>query len=186
MPCHIPPDLLILGLLALHKCYHSSNFTFLQVMISLCFGLFSSVQFSCSVVSHSLQPNEPQHTRPPCLSPTPGVYPNPCPLSRWCHPTISSSVIPFSSCPQSFPTSGSFQMSHLFALGGQNIGASASTWVLPVNTQAWFFRLDWLVPVNYLVPPYISSFHHSVHNQTPGFHSHLSSACSPPCNQSHL
>ena len=73
-----------------------------------------SVQFSQSVVSHSLWPHEPQHTRPPCPSPTPGVYPNSCPLYRWCHPAISSSVIPFSSCPQSFPASGSFQMSHVF------------------------------------------------------------------------
>ena len=98
----------------------------------------SSVQFSCSVVSNSLRPHEPQHTRPPCLSPTLGVHPNPCPLSWWCHPTISSSVIPFSSCPQSFPASGSFQMSQLFASGGQNIGVSASTSVLPMNTKDWF------------------------------------------------
>ena len=98
--------------------------------------LFSSVQFSFSIVSNSLQPHEPQHTRPPCPSPTPGVYPNPCPLSRWCHPTISASVIPFS-CPQSFPASGSFLMSQLFASGGQSIGVSASTSVLPKNTQGW-------------------------------------------------
>ena len=85
-------------------------------------GLFPvSVQFSRSVVSDSLQPHELQQARPPCSSPTPGVYPNPCPLSQWCHPTISSSVIPFSSCPQSFPASGSFQMSQLFMSGGQNI-----------------------------------------------------------------
>ena len=95
------------------------------------------VQLSRSVVSDSLQPHEPQHARPPCPSPTPGVYPNSCPLSRWCHPTISSSVVPFSSCPQSLPTSGSFQMSQLFASGGQNIGVSASTSVLPMNTQNW-------------------------------------------------
>ena len=86
--------------------------------------IFSSVQFSCSVVSDSLWPHESQHTRPPCPSPTPGVHPNPCPLSRWCHPTISSSVVPFSSCPQSFPASGSFQMSQLFASGGQSIGVT--------------------------------------------------------------
>ena len=97
-----------------------------------------SVQFSCSVVSDSLQPHELQHARPPCPSPTPGVYPNPCPLSQWCHPTISSSVVPFSSCPQSFPASGSFQMSQLFASGGQSIGVSTSTSVLPMNTQDWF------------------------------------------------
>ena len=99
--------------------------------------VFSSVQFSPSVVSDSLRPHEPQHTRPPCPSPTPGVHPNPCPSSWWCHPTISSSVIPFSSCPQSFPASGSFPMSQLFASGGQSIGVSASTAVQPVNTQDW-------------------------------------------------
>ena len=81
-------------------------------------------------MSSSLWPCEPQHARPPCPSPTPRVHPNPCPLSRWCHPTISSSVVPFSSCPQSFPASGSFPMSQLFASGGQNIGVSASTSVL--------------------------------------------------------
>ena len=103
----------------------------------------SSVQlFSRSVVSNSLRPHEPQHARPPCPSPTPRVHPNPCPLSRWCHPTISSSVIPFSSCPQSFPASGSFQMSHLFTSGGQSIGVSASTSVLPMNIQDWF-PLGW-------------------------------------------
>ena len=88
-------------------------------------GKFSSVQFSHSVMSNSLQPHEPQHTRPPCPSPTPGVHPNPCPLSRWCHPTISSSVVHFSYCPESFPASGSFQMSQIFASGGQSIGVSA-------------------------------------------------------------
>ena len=98
---------------------------------------FISVQFSHSVVSNSLQPHELQHARPPCPSPTPRVHPNPCPLSQWCHLTISSSVIPFSSCLQSFPTSGSFQMSQLFASAGQNIGVSASTSVLPMNTQDW-------------------------------------------------
>ena len=98
---------------------------------------YSSVQFSRSVVPDSLWPHELQHTRPPCPSPTPGVYPNPCPSSRWCHPTISSCVIPFSSCPQSFPASGSFQMSQLFASGGPSIGVSASTSVLPMNTQDW-------------------------------------------------
>ena len=86
-------------------------------------------------MSDSLWPHELQQARPPCPSPTPGVYPNLCPLSRWCHPTISSSVIPFSSCPQSFPASGSFQMSQLFAWGGQSIGVSASTSVLPMDTQ---------------------------------------------------
>ena len=103
---------------------------------------FSSVQFSCSVMSDSLQPHGLQHARPPCPSPTPWVYPNSCPLSRWCHPTTSSSVAPFSSCPQSFPASGSFQMSQLFAWGGQTIGVSASVSVLPKNIQDWF-PLGW-------------------------------------------
>ena len=97
----------------------------------------SSVQLSPSVVSDYLWPREPQHAKPPCPSPTPGVYPNRCPLSWWCHPTISSSVIPFSSCPQPFPASGSFQMSQLFASGGQSFGVSVSTSVLPMNTQDW-------------------------------------------------
>ena len=99
---------------------------------------FSSVQFSRSVVSDSLQPHGLQHTRLPCSSPTPGVYSNSCPLSQWCHPTISSSVVPFSSCPQSFPVSESFQMSQLFGWGGQSIGVSASASVLPMNIQDWF------------------------------------------------
>jgi len=92
-----------------------------------------SVQFSCSVVSDSLRPHGLQHARPPCPSPTPRVYSNSCPLSRWCHPTISSSVIPLSSRLQSFPTLGSFQMSQFFTSGGQSIGASASASVLPVS-----------------------------------------------------
>ena len=94
-------------------------------------------QFSCSVMSDSLRPHEPQHARPPCPSPTPRVHPNPGPSSRWCHPTITSSVVPFASCPQSFPASGSFPMSQLFASGGQSIGVSASTSDLPMNTQDW-------------------------------------------------
>ena len=97
-------------------------------------------QFS-SVVSDSMQLYESQHTRPPCPSPTLGVYPNSCPLSQWCHPTISSSVIPFS-CPQSFPESGSFQMSQFFASDGQSIGVSASASVLPMNVYDWF-PLEW-------------------------------------------
>ena len=99
------------------------------------------IQFS-SVVSDSLQPHESQHSRPPCPSPTPGVYPNPCPSSQWCHPAISSSVIPSSSCPQSLPASGSFPISQLFAWGGQSIGVSASTSVLLMNTQDWS-PLEW-------------------------------------------
>ena len=104
--------------------------------------MFSSVQFSHSVMSDSLQSHEPQHARPPCPSTTPRVHSNPCPLSRWCHPTISSSVVPFSSCPQSLPASGSFQMSQFSASGGQSIGVSASTSVLPMNTQDWS-PLEW-------------------------------------------
>ena len=99
--------------------------------------VFSSVHFSHSVVSDSLWPHESQHASPPCPSPIPGVYPKPCPSSRWCHPAISSSVIPFSSCPQSFPESGSFPMSQLSASGGQSIGVSATASVLPMNTQDW-------------------------------------------------
>ena len=95
------------------------------------------VQFSSSVVSDSLRPHGLQYTRPPCPSPTPRVYSNSCPLSWWCHPTISSSVICFSSCPQSFPSSGSFQMSQFFTSSGQSIGVSALASVLPKNTQDW-------------------------------------------------
>ena len=98
---------------------------------------FSSVQFSHSIMSDSLRPHELQHTRPSCSSPTPRVYSNSRALSRWCHPTISSSVVPFSSCLQSFPTSGSFQMSQLFTSRGQSFGVSALTSVLPMNTQDW-------------------------------------------------
>ena len=96
-----------------------------------------SVQFSHSVMSDSLWPHEPQHARPPCPSLTPGVHPNSCPSRRWCHPAISSSVVPFPSCPQSLPASGSFPMSQLFAWGGQNIVVSASASVRPMNTQDW-------------------------------------------------
>ena len=106
-------------------------------------GLFPEwVQFSCSVVSDSLRPYGLQHARLPCPSPTPRIYSNSCPLSRWCHPIISSSVVRFSSCPQFFPASGSFQMNQLFASGGQNDGASASASLLPMNIQDWF-RLGW-------------------------------------------
>ena len=105
-------------------------------------GVFSLVQFSHSVMSDSLWPRGLQHARLPCPSPTPRVHPNPCPLCQWCHPTISSSVIPFCSSPQSFPASGSFQMSQLSASGGQSIGVSASTLVLPMNIQDWF-PLGW-------------------------------------------
>ena len=97
---------------------------------------FSSVHFSHSLMSDSLRPHEPQH------APTSGIYPNPCPLSPWCHPTTLSFTVPFSSCPQSFPASGSFQRSQLFASGDQSIGVSASASVLPVNTQDWS-PLEW-------------------------------------------
>ena len=109
-------------------------------------ALFYSVQFSCSVVSDSLRLHERQHARPPCPSPTPGVQPNPCPLSQWCHPTTSSSVVHFSSCPPSFPASGYFPMSQLFAWGGQSIGVSASASVFPMNIQDWspLGRTDWI------------------------------------------
>ena len=103
---------------------------------------FSSVQFSCSVASDSLWPHGLQHARLPCPSPTPRVCSNSCPLSQWCHPTISPSVVPFSSCLQSFLASGSFQMSQFFTSGGQSIGVSASVSVLPMNIQDWF-PLGW-------------------------------------------
>ena len=97
-----------------------------------------SVQFSRSVMSNSLWPHGLQHARLPCPSPTPRVYSNSCPSSQWCHPTISTSVVPFSSCLQSFPASGSFPISQFFTLGGQNIRTSASPSVLPMNSQDWF------------------------------------------------
>ena len=105
-------------------------------------NIIYSVQFSCSVVSNSLQPHKSQHTRPPCPSQTPGVYSNSCLSSWWCHPAISSTVFSFSSCPQSLPASGSFLMSQFFTRGGQSIGVSASASVLPMNTQDWS-PLDW-------------------------------------------
>ena len=100
-------------------------------------GCFSSVQFSHSVVSDSLWPREWQHARPSCPSPTAGVHSNSCPSSQWCHPAISSSVVPFSSCPQSLPASECFPISQLFTSGGQSIGVSALASVLPINTQDW-------------------------------------------------
>ena len=107
----------------------------------------SLVQFSRSVMSDSLWPHESQHARPPCPSPTPGVYSNSCPLSRWCHPAISSSVVPFSSCPQSLPASGSFPMSQHLLWGGQSSGVSATASVLPMNTQNWS-PLGWTKNIN--------------------------------------
>ena len=103
---------------------------------------FASVKFSLSVMSNSLRLQESQHARPPCLSPTPGVHSKSCPSSWWCHPAISSSVVPFSSCPQSLPASESIPMSQLFAWGGQSTGVSALASVLPKNTQDWS-PLEW-------------------------------------------
>ena len=108
---------------------------FFQLLYSHYFLNCNSVQFSLSVVSDSLRPHESQHARPPCPSPTPEVHSDSCPLSRWCHPAISSSVVPFSSCPQSLPASGSFPMSQLFTWGGRSTGVSALASFLPMNTQ---------------------------------------------------
>ena len=125
-----------LTLRTLH-CISLSPFWDCKEQISLGHVQGGSVQFILSVEFDSLRSHESQHARPPCPLLTPGVYSNPCPLSRWCHPTISPSVAPFSSCPQSFPTSGSFLMSQLYASGGQSIGVSASTSVFAMNTQDW-------------------------------------------------
>ena len=122
------------------KCFHPRTFS-LYVSWDLTW-VSSSVQCSHSVMSNSLWPHELQHTRPPCPSPTLRVYPNPCPLSQGCHPTISSSVIPFPSCLQSFPASGSFQMSQLFTSGGQSTGVSALASFLPKKSQDWS-TLEW-------------------------------------------
>ena len=132
----ILPILVFLSLSHLYPMLQSlrlSDFLILKPFHST----FSSVQFSCSVVSDSLRPHESQHARPSCPSPTPGVHSDSCPSSQWCHPAISSSVIPFSSCPQSLPALESFPTSQLFAWGGQSTGVSASASVLPMNTQDW-------------------------------------------------
>ena len=121
---------------------HLNHIAVNQKLTQHCKSTISSVQFSCLVVSNSLRPHGLQHARPPCPSPAPRVYPNSRPSSRWCYPTTSSSVVPFSSHLQSFPASRSFQMSQLFASGGQSIGVSASTSVLPMNTQDWY-PLGW-------------------------------------------
>ena len=120
----------------------TSSYIYVSVCIDVYFlylyiNCLSSVQFSHSIISNSLRPHELQHPRPSYPSPTPGVYSNSCPSSWWCQPAISSSVIPFSSCPQSLPASGSFPMSQLFAWGGQSTGISVSASVLPMNTQDW-------------------------------------------------
>ena len=122
--------------------FHEVNLAFLSLPMPFESNSIISVQFSHSVMSDSLRPHGLQHTRPPCPSPTPGVHPNSCPWSWWCHPTISSSAVPLSSHLQSFPASGSFPMSQLFTSGGQRIAVSASTSVLPMNTQDWF-PLEW-------------------------------------------
>ena len=124
------------------------------LMNSFCWSsvYITSVQFSCLVMSDSLRPHELQHTRPPCPSPTPGVYSNLCPLNWWYYPTILSSVIPFFSCLQSFPESGSFQLSQLFTPDGQSVGISASASVLPMNIQDWF-PLGWTGWISWLREP---------------------------------
>ena len=129
---------------------------------STLFFSFSSVQFSCSVVSCSLRPHGLQHARPPCPSPTPGACSNSCPLSRWCHPTISSSVVPFSSCLQSFPASGFFPMGQFFTSGGQSIGISASASVLPMNIQDWFLLgwTGWILANSFSLLLLLSRFSH--------------------------
>ena len=121
----------------LYTLYFNVKLLLKYIMCACKLSRFSSVQFSRSVVSDSLRPHESQHTRPPCSSPTPGVYSNSCPSSQSCHPAISSSVVPFSSCPKSLPASGSFPMSQLFTWGGQSTGVSASSSVLPMNTRDW-------------------------------------------------
>ena len=119
-----------------------AGFQAFRTILGLQIPSISSVQSSCSIVSNSLPPHEPQHARPPCPSPTPRVHSNSRPSSRWCHPAISSSVVPFSSCPQSLPASGSFPISQLFTWGGQSTGVSASASFLPKNTQDWS-PLEW-------------------------------------------
>ena len=125
------------------KLFKLHNNPLREVYFPTSWSVLSDLQFSCSFVSDSLRPHGLQHARPPYPSPTSGVYSNSSPLSWWCHPTISSSVVPFSSYPQSFPASGSFQVNQLFTSGGQNIGVSASTSVLPMNTQDWS-PLGWI------------------------------------------
>ena len=139
-PCCIPEAYIIIKYTSIKK----KNFKKIQLLFTIknIFNDFSSVQFSCSVVSDSLRPHESHHARPPCPSPTLWVDSNPCPSSQWCHPTNSSSVIPFSSCFQSFPASGSFPVSQFFASGGQSIGVSALASVIPKNIQDWF-PLGW-------------------------------------------
>jgi len=124
----------------IHNNTHIHNYNIYALILLfecvLIFGWYLVLQFS-SVAPDSLWPHESQHPRPPCPSPTPGVHSNPCPSSQWCHPAISSSIVPFSSCPQSLPASASFPISQLFAWGGQRTGVSALASFLPMNTQDW-------------------------------------------------
>ena len=155
---HLFKSLLVIYIYFREICLHESLnciicFSIVDLQVFYIYTCIqNSVQFSSvtQAVSDSLQPHEMQHSRPPCPSSTAGVYPNPCPLSQWCHPTISFSVIPFSFCPQSFPASGSFQMSQLFTLDGQSFGVLASTSVLPMNTQD-LSPLGWTQDLYYLV-----------------------------------
>ena len=118
-----------------------------QYLITL--AIKNRVQFSCSVVFDSLRPHESQHARPPCLSPTPRVHSNSRPSGQWCHPAISSSVVPFSSCPQTFPASESFPMSQLMTWGGQSTGASALASLLPKKSQGWS-PSEWITTTNFI------------------------------------
>ena len=138
MFCKLKGDSLWDQLWILKGCHSNST----KIILLNLYLIYQFSQFSHSVVSDSLRPHESQHARPPCPSPTLRVYSNSCALSRWCYPAFSSSVIPFSSCPQSVPASGYFPMSHLFTWGGQSIVVSASAAVLPMNTQD--FRMNWL------------------------------------------
>ena len=131
-PPNLGVEMLRAEILALFSVLEGKHFFFKPLNVNR-----FSVQFSHSVMSDSLRPHGLQHARPPCPSPTPGAYSDSCPLSRWCHPTISSFVIRFSSCVQSFAASGSFPMSQFFTSGGQSIGVSASASVLPMNIQGW-------------------------------------------------
>ena len=150
-------------------------------MKPLTFMAFITYQFSCSVMSNSLRPHGLQHTRPPCPSPTHRAYSNSCPLSRWCHPIISSSVIPFSSCLQStFPASGSFLMSLLFSSGGQRIGASASASILPMNIQDWF-PLGWTGWISLQSKGLLRVFSNTTVQRHQFFHAQLSL-----CSNSHV
>ena len=131
------------------QCYSLANLGLLMNFEHLYDLSLVLLLFNCLVVSHSLWPHGLQHTMPPCPSLSPRVGSNSCPLSRWCHPTISSSVAPFFSCPQSFPASGAFPMCLLFASGGQRIGVSASASGLPMNIQGWF-PLGWTSWISWL------------------------------------